>query len=279
MNYISQSEKAKRQSLMKTVRSQISSFKYYPSSIPDGMYWPYYINETEYKSPKCLNFSGSSKQDNKQSDCEQRMVFVANNKIILSSYKVANTDFGHIDINFFGSDPFGFGHTVTSSSILKGVAGVRDGYTYVNKQAAPCEHEIYYISSKDAKYYFLGYLQSYNDAQILLKKIQEKYKLMTTHSRISDGWHVAYLTNRKEFCDIRNVYVKNNKVVKWIGGQSDELIPDTGGEINNSKSTFSRRFPSHNEAFGQSEQWVEWTKHTWMNRPKTEIYDVYFINL
>ena len=276
MNYSSQSEKAKRQSLMKTVRSQISSFKYYPSSIPDGLYWPYYIDETEYSTPKCLTskYAGiTSKGD----DCGQRMVNVQNNKIIYSVFKFANSPVTEVDLDFFGSNPYDFYYTLSSSSIFKGVVGATKGCA--NKYKDPCGCEFKYLTTKDGKYYFLEYLTKYNDAQILIKKIQEKYKLISSHSRISDGWHVAYLTNRKEFCDIRNVYVKNNKVVKWIGGQSDELIPDTGGEINNSKSTFSRKFPSYNEAYELDEQWVEWTKYTWMNRPKTEIYDVYFINL
>lgn len=261
---------------MKTVRSQISSFEYYPSSIPDGSYWPYYIDDAEYATPKCLT-SVMTDKSIQNDDCEQRMVLVANNKIILSQYKVVNSDVIEADLDFFGSNPFDFYFTVSSSSIFKGVVGATKGCA--NKYKDPCGCEVTYLTSKDGKYYFLEYLTKYNDAQILLKKIQEKYKLISTHSRISDGWHVAYLTDRKAFCDIRNVYVKNNKVVKWIGGQGDELIPDTGGEINNSKSTFSRKFPSDNEAFEVDEQWVQFTKYTWMNRPKTEIYDVYFINL
>ncbi|MDA8910460.1 hypothetical protein N9I21_01570 [Crocinitomicaceae bacterium] len=270
------SEETQRIELMKTIRSQISSFEYYPSSIPDGSYWPYYINDTEYSLPECISIKYAGKRE-KASDCDKRMVLVANNKIIFSNYKLANLDILEFDPNFFGSNPFNIANTLSSLSIFKGVARTTKGKT--DKYGDPCGNKFDYITSLDEKYYFLQYLTNYNDAQILLKKIQEKYKLISTHSRISDGWHVAYLTDRKAFCDIRNVYVKNNKVVKWIGGQGDELIPDTGGEINNSKSTFSRKFPSDNEAFEVDEQWVQFTKYTWMNRPKTEIYDVYFINL
>ena len=104
-----------------------------------------------------------------------------------------------------------------------------------------------------------------------------KYSTVSKSGSISDGWHTAYLTDRKAFCDIRNVYVKNNKVVKWIAGNETEQNVGTGGEINNLKSTFSRKLPSFNSTSG--EEWIHWTQYTWMNRPKTEIFDVYFINL
>lgn len=67
---------------------------------------------------------------------------------------------------------------------------------------------------------------------------------------VKNGWHLVYVTNNKDLCEIRRVYVINNKINKYIkeGSKyvewSSEQI-EFNNEINNCKTTIKLKTSSY----------------------------------
>lgn len=54
-------------------------------------------------------------------------------------------------------------------------------------------------------------------AQNMMEQINTYYNAVESYPQtIKDGWHNVYATNRYDFCDIRKVYVENNKITKYV---------------------------------------------------------------
>lgn len=54
-------------------------------------------------------------------------------------------------------------------------------------------------------------------AQNMMEQINTYYNAAESYPQtIKDGWHNVYATNRYDFCDIRKVYVENNKITKYV---------------------------------------------------------------
>ena len=59
---------------------------------------------------------------------------------------------------------------------------------------------------------------------------------------VKDGWHLVYVTNQKDFCEIRRVYVSQNRIQNYIKEGSEFKEWDSNSielstEISNCKST------------------------------------------
>jgi hypothetical protein len=264
--YSTFSEREKRKNMIKFIISQYENFQYFPESIPNGIYDAQYINNTEYNSKKY----GNGESD----DCEIRSVLVQNNRIIWVSYKLLDKIHEEIDPTVL-PNVYNSSIILTSSTIKKGVCTVENSTFDKNKDAGFTE--ITEITSKDSRYFFMDYLIRYQDAQILLSQVISKYSSINNIVKVEDGWHVCYLTNRNDFCEIVNVYVQNDQITKWITADGSETKIEVGGEINKLKSTFTRRIPSKYNSWDDTMQLF--FKNTFLTKPKIEIYDAYFITI
>jgi hypothetical protein len=250
---------------MQFINTQYASFNNYPKEIPDGFYKAHFINDTKY----------SWKYDSGQlDDCEIRDVFVQNNKIIWVSYKVYEKQVETCDCNIL---PCNINQNVT---LLSG--NINNGMCYVPESDIDQYKDgeftvVTEMLSKNARYYFIDYLVKIREAKGLLDLINIKYNNADKKQIITDGWHTCYLSNRVDFCEIRNVFVKDKRIVKWIAGNGTEYYIDSGGEIVDLKSTFSRKLAPITDQMNETQK-AFW-KNTSLSRQKTEIYDAYFINL
>jgi hypothetical protein len=262
--YSSIEEKEKRKKLMEFIFSQYESFTNYPKEIPDGFYKVHFVNDTKYSWKY-----GSGQLD----DCEIRDVFVQNNKIIWVSYNdyySPRVDFDCSILPNFSNNKI----TLLSGNINNGICYVAE--SVINKNEDVNFTQATEILSKNARYYFIEYLVKIRETKNILDQITIKYNSANKKQLISDGWHTCYLSNRVDFCEIRNVWVKDNKIVKWIAGNGVEYYVNTGGDIKDLKSTFSRKLLQSND---MNEQQKKFWKNTSLSREITEIYDAFFINL
>jgi len=263
--YSSIEEKEKRKNLMQFINTQYASFNNYPKEIPDGFYKAHFINDTKY----------SWKYDSGQlDDCEIRDVFVQNNKIIWVSYKVYEKQVETCDCNIL---PCNINQNVT---LLSG--NINNGMCYVPESDIDQYKDgeftvVTEMLSKNARYYFIDYLVKIREAKGLLDLINIKYNNADKKQIITDGWHTCYLSNRVDFCEIRNVFVKDKKIVKWLASNGTECFVDSGGEIIELKTTFSRKLQPMIDFMNENQK--NFWKNTSLSRQKIEIYDAYFINL
>ena len=263
--YSSIEEIEKRKILMQFINTQYASFSNYPKEIPDGFYKTHFINDTKY------SWKFGSGQ---LTDCEIRDVFVQNNKIIWVSYKDYYEPREDFDCSIL---PNSYNNKITLSS-----GNINNGMCYVAESVIDKYKDVNFtqatdILSKNARYYFIDYLVKIREAKGLLDLINIKYNNADKKQIITDGWHTCYFSNRVDFCEIRNVFVKDKRIVKWIAGNGTEYYIDSGGEIVDLKSTFSRKLAPITDQMNETQK-AFW-KNTSLSRQKTEIYDAYFINL
>ena len=266
IKYCSTEETEKRKNLMEFIKTQYASFSNYPKEIPDGFYKAHFINDTKY--------SHRPHWENLQlDDCEIRDVYVHENKIIFvetNHNKIVELD-PLVIPNLNNSNV----HTLSSTKINNGLCYVTNS-TFHTYQDTALTNETE-LSTKNARYYFIDYLTQIKDTKSLLDKINIKYNSANKKQVITDGWHTCYLSNRVDFCEIRNVFVKDKKIVKWIAGDGIEYYVDSGGEIIDLKSTFSRKLAPMSDEMNETQK--KFWKNTSLLRQKTEIFDAFFINL
>ena len=266
IKYCSTEETEKRKNLMEFIKTQYVSFSNYPKEIPDGFYKAHFINDTKY--------SHRPHWENLQlDDCEIRDVYVHENKIIFvetNHHKSVELD-PLVIPNLNNSNVT----TLSSTKINNGLCYVTNS-TFHTYQDTALTNETE-LSTKNARYYFIDYLTQIKDTKSLLDKINIKYNSANKKQVITDGWHTCYLSNRVDFCEIRNVFVKDKKIVKWIAGDGIEYYVDSGGEIIDLKSTFSRKLAPMSDEMNETQK--KFWKNTSLLRQKTEIFDAFFINL
>lgn len=85
-----------------------------------------------------------------------------------------------------------------------------------------------------------------NENELTASRLSQMLTLYNSFSNkniaVKDGWHFVYATNQKDFCEIRRVYVVNNRIKKYVkeGGiykEWDSLNIEVSTEITNCKST------------------------------------------
>lgn len=243
-----------RKQFIKFCKEQYSTFTSFPTYFENGWYKALII----FEPPSGQIHPSPSIKEN----CD---VLVQDNKIILIEQKDL---LGRLDVirypSFFPSIQFQEldGIIERNNSIVKGkttyVGNLLNAYKYGENFATTYQ------------VFFNEYLTEYNSAQNLLSEIKYKYKSKTTYEKISNGWHYCYLTNNVDFCAVRSVYLENGKLVKWVSRDGTENVVDSGGEIANCKTTFSKIWPPSNNPN---------LSKTFLGKPRTVIYDAYFIDL
>lgn len=266
IKYCSTEETEKRKKLMEFIKTQYASFSNYPKEIPDGFYKAHFINDTKY--------SHRPHWENLQlDDCEIRDVYVHENKIIWVETNHNKSE--EIDPLVIPNLNNSNVTTLSSTKINNGLCYVTNS-TFHAYQDTALTNDIE-LSTKNARYYFIDYLTQIKDSKNLLENINIKYNSANKKQVITDGWHTCYLSNRVDFCEIRNVFVKDKKIIKWIAGNGSEYYVDSGGEIIDLKSTFSRKLAPMSDQMNETQK--KFWKNTSLLRQKTEIFDAFFINL
>jgi hypothetical protein len=238
-----------RKQYIKLCKAQYNTFTNFPTSFKNGVYTATFINGDELIEQDCQVII----QDNR---IIATAIKNASHPYVWDHYKEFFPSIEYKDLDVFISDNYPIEKGKTKYS-WKFTNGYKIGPTWAD--------------ATTEEVYFNEYLTEYNTAQNLLSEIKKKYKTKKIFEKISDGWHTCYLTNNIDFCDIRNVYVENGKIIKWIGSISNEIIVDLGGVITNCKTSFSKTWPA--------EQTKPFFSNTFLSQPKTEIYDAYFIDL
>jgi hypothetical protein len=215
-----------RKQYIKFCKSQYSSFTKFPIYFRNGVYKASIIseppigNETPYPTIK-----------------ENCSVLVQDNKIIAINYTdlfgkktwIYFRDF-FPSIQFKEYDEYIEQNFMIEKGKTKYLWNIINGY------------KLNSIKPQFFEVYFNEYIGQYNITQNLLTQVKQSYKTKKVFEKISDGWHTCYLTNNEDLCTLRNVYIENGKVVKWIGQNGIENLIESGGDIINCKSTFSKHF-------------------------------------
>jgi len=254
-NYYSAENIALRKQYIKLVKSQYSTFSQYPNAMPNGAYDATIISEPPAGQEKPY----ATVQEN----CtvivqDNRIISVIDKNIITGETEVVyfRPYFPSLVLKDFDD------YIEQSFPIEKGKGSYK--WSTLNGYKIGLSGQVYEV-------YFNQYLTEYNNAQNTLVKLKAKYKTKTSFSKVADGWHTAYLTNNHDLCGIRNVYVLNGKVVKWIAANGNQNMVDSGGQIVNCKTTISIIWPpTLTESF---------YSNTFLFKSNTEIFDIYFIDL
>lgn len=105
------------------------------------------------------------------------------------------------------------------------------GSYYTNEQLAgrPSKPIRLYI-------YMIDYLTYWNDAQECILETKKRYNDKNSFNTFSDGWQKGYANDGNIFCDIREVYIKENKIILYKDGQGINRNILSGGEITNNQT-------------------------------------------
>jgi hypothetical protein len=251
--YLSDQNINLRKQYIKLCKTQYNTFTSFPKVIKNGIYNVILINERAIEKSAII-----------ERDCR---VIVQNNWVIACAQKDENGNYVwdyykpyFPNINYKDKQTY----ISNNTTIVNGKGSYswkfHNGYKFGSVFAEEFTYDVY----------FNDFITTYNSAQSLLLEIKKKYESLKVFNKITDGWHVCYLTNNYDLCDLRNVYVENGKITKWVGINSDEILIDSGGEIVNCKTTFSKIWPASTQP--------EFT-NTFYSKPQTHIYDAYFIDL
>jgi hypothetical protein len=256
-NYNSEENVELRRRYILLIEEIYKSYNKYPDKIPNGVYNVTLIH-----------------QNNKFHHIEENAtVIVQDNKIIQSRYKY-NWDVkgSYSEIyakSYFPKHKFNTEYYVdlginnNSNNITNGMVN------YCNEVLSPNEFNNQKELKKSyTKIYFNDFIRDYNNCQEKLEKLKQNRATKNLNKKVLDGWQNAILTNNINFYYSRKVFVQNNKVIKWIGGQGDELKVDGGGEINFLNSTIIHNWPRVTDN-------VIW-ENTFLYKENKEVYDVYF---
>jgi hypothetical protein len=254
-NYTSAENVELRKQFIKLVKTQYNSFSLFPNILPNGTYDAIIITEPPIGQEKPYPTI--------QENCR---VIVQDNKII-----------GAMTKNFLtGEDQITYNRQYFPSLVLKDLDGFIEQSYSIEKGRGSYKWSAYNgykygLTGTTYQVYLNDYLSKYNTAQLMIIQLKNKYNAKSSFPKVSDGWHTAYLTNNIETCSLRNVYVENGKVVKWVGSNGNQNMVDSGGLIVNCKATVSIIWPplaTHTFYSG-----------TFMVKSNTEIFDIYFIDL
>ncbi len=253
--YMSMENIELRKQFIKLCKAQYSTFTSFPTSFRNGLYKATIIGEPpsgqEKPYPTIKENCTVLVQDNKIIMIQEKDLF-GNNSWIYYRPFFPSIQFQDLDNIIELNNPIERGKTTYVWNAVNGYKyGINSGTTY--------------------QVFFNEYLSEYNSAQNLLAEVKKKYKSKTTFEKISNGWHSCYLTNNSDLCAVRSVYIENGKLIKWVGRDGSEIMVDSGGEITNCKTSFSKKWPPKSNDPKLSS--------TCLAKPYTEIFDAYFIDL
>jgi hypothetical protein len=247
--YNTAENKEYRKKYIQLLEEIYNSYSNYPDKIPDGGYYATLISRSE-----SMEIS------------EKSLVIVQDNKVIyvgepskLDPKKTHN----HCVKLFFPENDFikikdfeALGINNYTNNISKGMVNFSTEYLEKGK-----------VTKSNFTIYFNDYIRDYNNCKYYLENLNKSRKIKNLNKKVSDGWQNAIMTNGVDFYEVRKVFVQNDKMIKWMGGNGDELVIDGGGEIYNSHTTVKKIKPGFKKSFYENTPIYKDTKL---------IYDVYF---
>ncbi len=229
-----------------------NSFSSYPAKIPNGVYNVTVIPIGEFNH--IYENSTVTVQDNKII-----RVRTKNYWDIKSSYSSSYTNIYFPRHNYTYEFFVDFGINNNSNNINNGFANY-----YVETKL----NSKNYIAKSYYKIYFNDFIRDYNNCLEKLEKLKQDRAKKNLNKKVLDGWQDAIITNNIDFFDVRKVYVQNNKMIKWIGGQGNEIVVNGGGEINYLNTTAIVIRPRITDDV--------FYENTFLYNEKKDVYDVYF---
>ncbi len=215
------------------------SYKYLPKIIPDGM----------HKVMLSRDF-----QSNPSNPCElkEKYAIVKNNKIWLikkdkDNFKDDLDTYCYVDRNLENERnldnyiKYMEDNNIAIKFILNRTNFIDNGVGVVNEDILYYKNSKIVLTSEEDNMLstnyvvFFDYLEEYNNAQKCINLIKSKHKKYSK-IKIKNGWNVVQATNNTDFCNIREVFVSNNRITKYKSGEDKEIIIDSGGKIVNGKT-------------------------------------------
>ena len=251
-NYNSKENVEIRKRYIQLLDETYNSFSSYPAKIPNGVYNVTVIPIGEFNH--IYENSTVTVQDNKII-----RVRTKNYWDIKSSYSSSYTNIYFPRHNYTYEFFVDFGINNNSNNINNGFANY-----YVETKL----NSKNYIAKSYYKIYFNDFIRDYNNCLEKLEKLKQDRAKKNLNKKVLDGWQDAIITNNIDFFDVRKVYVQNNKMIKWIGGQGDEIVVNGGGEINYLNTTAIVIRPRITDDV--------FYENTFLYNEKKDVYDVYF---
>jgi hypothetical protein len=251
-NYNSNENTEIRKRYIQLLDATYSSFSNYPTKIPNGVY-----NVTVITLNNKFNHINENSsvivQDNKIISVRNKNEWDLKSSYTTSYSKSYFPRYNFTNLEFYKD----LGINSLDNNITNGIVNYSVDFFYNNKK-----DKSYY------KIYFNDFIRDYNNCLEKLEKLKQDRAAKNLNKKVLDGWQTAIMTNNVEFFVVRKVYIQNNKLIKWIGSQGDEIIVDSGGEINYLNTTVIKIWPKFSDE-------VLW-ENTFLYKEKKEIYDVYF---
>ncbi len=230
----------KRNNELNDAKIRYSRYKYLPNIIPDGLH-KVIISEDFYK-----NTSNAF-------ELKEKYALVQNNKIWLITNDKDNLQDNNLnrycfieknlenELNLYNYIKWMENNNIFTRFILNKTNSIYDGIGIVNMDILYKKNSKIVLSSEEYNILntnyivFFDYLEKYNKAQKSINLLKNKQKKLGK-IKINNGWNVVQATNNIDFCDIREVFVTNNKITKYKSGVDKEIIIETGGTIVNGKT-------------------------------------------
>lgn len=224
----------------------------FPNNIPNGIF-----------EVTCLMYKNSS-QENLYSVHENARVLVQDNKVISVDFIYNNEK-----ITWFAKEYFPKLNLEKNESVEE--LGINNSTNnIINSKAEFClDFKINNTLFKEMyTIFFIDIIRDYNNCLEKLEKLKQDRAKKNLNKKVLDGWQDAILTNNIDFFDVRKVYVQNNKIIKWISGQGDEIVVNGGGEINYLNTTAIVIRPRITDDV--------FYENTFLYKEKKDVFDVYF---
>jgi hypothetical protein len=251
--YNTAENKEYRKKYIQLLEEIYNNYSNYPDKIPDGGYYTTLISRSE-----SLEIS------------EKCFVIVQDNKVIYTGSKSKSdpVKFDELCVKmYFPNYKF---MKIESNKVLLEELGINNYTNNINKGMINFFTE-YINEGKLTKsgftIYFNEYIRDYNNCKYYLENLKKSRNNKNLNKKVSDGWQNAIMTNNLDFYEVRKVFVQNDKMIKLMGGNGDELLIDGGGEIYNSHTTVSKTFPGFKKTYYENTPIYKDTKL---------VYDVYF---
>ncbi len=233
-----------RRRRIENIKSEYNSYKFYPTSILNGVYDAVIIMKSK------------SSNNEFYENCKVRVV---GNKIVAINY----TNYYGLDCEFFmdGYFPSNYYRPAFQERILS--ADISNGKSVISTKLY--NSAINTIEIYGYEVLLLDYIYFYNKTLQSISNIRSR----TVNYQLSNvtGWFKGYLSDRNILCEERDFYIENGVIKKWIGKNGYEHKVDSGGKIMEGRTVVTVVAPPIYNNLSSSP----------LGKKSIKIYDVYFI--
>jgi hypothetical protein len=223
------------------LKTKCDSYKLKPNELKNGWF-------------KVVQYDGDIDDNNPKiiGETKEKWVFVENNIVIMVTNNPENFENGDSTSYYFPKEKIEnlkndliqrgdiTSQIVISESnlIFAGVAKIiKDLYVNQNGKITVVGRNTPY-QEKIISLIFVDYMEKFNNAQqcIKLNKIKNQNQ---KKFNITNGWNIVCANNGRDFCETREVFVKNGKIIKYRSRNRGDINIESGGKILNGKSNIT----------------------------------------